>query len=376
MQGAKSEVRAFVVGDSIRSNSLGRLLSMAISADAVFEEVVVLAYDDGTAWSGSVQFDFDVAPFSRADIPGIAERIRRSAQDTATLLWISKGADPVGRLAEALQGTPGLTVVADFDDNDIAIMKSFRSQSLKNAIKMHPLRRKHPGRLRRAQARLARFADALTFSNSILAQAYRERLDASAKPWTIVPHSRLLRPTDKPERRARSGGLVLGFLGTVRPHKGAAEIVELMRQNRGSTVVSFRQEWEPPGDCAAQWRTFPPNTPLADLYDQIDFLVLPMDREDEASLHQLPAKLVDAAVNGCPVAATPTPPIIEFAGSAVLAIESWEDAVKVYHSLQSADVHALSLAIAGSYDDFFSPTATGSAIARMVGAGANGEVRQ
>ncbi|MBT9606342.1 hypothetical protein [Microbacterium sp.] len=374
MQGAESEVRAFIVGDSIRSNSLGRVLSMAISAEAVFAEVVVLAYDDGKPWSGAGQFGFDVTPFSRADIPGLAERIRRSAEETATLLWVSKGADPMSHLAEALEGTPALTIVADFDDNDVAIMRNFRSQSLMNRIKMHRLRRKHPARLERSQRRLARLADALTFSNSALAQTYRARLDASAKPWAIVPHSRRARKTAAHGRGPRHGGLVLGFIGTVRAHKGAAEIVELMRHDRNTTVVSFLQEWEPPGDCVAQWRTYPPSTPLADLYDEIDFLVLPMDGEDEASLHQLPAKLVDAAVNGCPVMATPTPPIMEFAGSAVLTVESWADTADVYRSLRSADVETLSREIRRSFEEAFSPLSTGTAIERMLSVGANGEV--
>lgn len=374
MQFADSEVRAFVVGDSIRSNSLGRVLSMAISADAVFSEVVVLAYEDGKPWSGAAQFDFEVTPFSRSDIRGLADRIRLSARETATLLWISKGADPVGRLAQQLRGTPGVTIVADFDDNDIAIMKSFRSQSRVNALKMHVLRRKHPTRLTRAQARLASAADALSFSNSALAETYRSRLGATDKPWALVPHSRPARVTPLPTRRSRPERLILGFLGTVRAHKGADEIVELMRHDRQTVVVSFEQGWAPPADCAAQWRTYPPTTPLAELYDQIDFLVLPMDGHDEASIHQLPAKLVDAAVNGCPVAATSTPPIVEFAGSSILPIATWAHTEDVYRVLRSSDTRVLSSAITRSFAEFFSPEATGRAIARLASINANGGV--
>lgn len=357
-----SRTHAFVIGDSQTSNSLGRVLSMAISAQAAFDEVEVLAYADGPLWAGSGQFEFDVMPFSRREIPALAERIRQSGAAADVLVWLSKGADPVGRLVDELKGAGGVTIVADFDDNDVAIMKNFRSQSIFNALKVNPLRRKYPARLARAQARLASKVHGLTFSNSALADAYRHRLGVGKKPWSVVPHTRTARTGALTRDPARTSALTLGFLGTVRAHKGAAELVRLMRKDRSVNIVSFLQEWSPPEDCDLQWRTHAPTTGLAKLYEEVDFLVLPMDSDDEASLHQLPAKLVDAAANGCPVAATPTPPIVEFAGNAIIQVEAWGDPAAVLASLRSADREALSQAITQSYERWFSPEATGQAV--------------
>ncbi|PPI13408.1 hypothetical protein C5D04_09825, partial [Rathayibacter sp. AY1D2] len=116
--------------------------------------------------------------------------------------------------------------------------------------------------------------------------------------------------------------------------------------------------WTPPSDVAAQWVMRPPTTPLSEIYADVDVLVLPMDIRSPAALYQLPAKLVDAAVFGTAVAATPTPPIEEFAAGAFLPVTDWSDPVGVLAAIRTADKEQLGAALQARFTTLLSPEAT------------------
>ncbi|PPG89575.1 hypothetical protein C5C00_06205 [Rathayibacter rathayi] len=350
------DTETFVIGDSTKTNSLGRALSMALTA-AEFGRVRVLAFEDGELWAGAGQFPADVVPFGRRDLSRIERDVRAAASERRTIVWFSKGTDPLPRLARRLSRIPNTVVVADFDDDDVSIMEAFRSESLLNRAKANPLRRKAPSRLRRSQARIARDADLVTFSSAGLRGVYAERFelgDASA----VIPHTRVSMPRDRPRAPSADGRLTLGFIGTVRSYKGADTLNALLRADTDVGIVTFAQSWTPPSDVAAQWTMRPPTTPLSEVYADVDVLVLPMDIRSPAALYQLPAKLVDAAVFGTPVAATPTPPIEEFAAGAFLPVTDWSDPVGVLAAIRAADKEQLGAALQARFTTLLSPEAT------------------
>jgi hypothetical protein len=352
-----------VVGDSAKTNSLGRALSMALTA-AVFADVRIVAYADGALWSGAAQFDLSVETFGRADIDGLATAIIERARERTVYVWFSKGTHPLPLLAVALQGAPQVVLIADFDDDDLSIMRTFAQSSFVNRLKANRLRRKAPGRLKRSQERIAALSDTITFSSTALGEMYAARWNRRID-GVIVPHTRLdIRNHGSPKERTN---LTLGFVGTLRSYKGADIIVSLLRADTSVTLVTFQQDWSPPADVVQQVTSLPSSTPLSDMYSLIDWLILPMDAETQAAALQLPAKLVDAAVNSCAVAATPTAPIREMAGEAFLPIIDWADSMAVLIELRQADKERYGKALREMYEQRLSPQATATSLVTRLG---------
>jgi hypothetical protein len=339
---------------------------MAMTASATHRHVSVFALDDGPVWRGASQFDDlpAVQPLPRTG--AMIANIAAVAAAHGAVVWLSKGAAPLHRLAARASRIPRTLVIADYDDDDVAIMRSFREQSTLNRLKMNPLRRKHPKRLLRTQRLVAESADAVTFSSKALSQVYMESRGFPTVASSIIPHTR--------RQLQRSGSatpdgedLRLAFFGTVRAHKGAEHLVSLMRSDRSISISSFQQAWAPPADCASQWKTSPPGTPLADLYAEVDYLILPMDAESPAAQTQLPAKLIDAAANSTAVAATPTPAVSEYASGAFLPITDWSNAPGVLRSLRDAAHDGYGERLAAVYQERFSPAATGKKLLEVIG---------
>lgn len=363
---SRKDSEVFVIGDSIKTNSLGRALSMAITSTLI-GTVNVLAFDDGPQWAGAQQFGFKVRPFKRRHFAAIESEVRSAAASRRVVIWISKGTDPMPQLARRLAGITNVTLIADFDDDDVSIMQSFVSESRVNALKMNVLRRKSPQRLRRSQAKIAAIADITTFSSSGLRGVYKRRFGWLG-PSAIVPHTRI--ETSRTELTPAADETIrLGFIGTVRRYKGADALVAILRADPSSLLITFSQNWSPPEDVSDRWITYPSNTPLGELYGKIDILLLPMDSSDAAARYQLPAKLVDAAVYGKAVAATPTEPIEEFAAAAYLPVTDWTKPRVVLEAIRTADREALGRALRSRYDLTFSPEATASQLKEILRAG-------
>jgi len=353
-----------VVGDSAKANALGRALSMAITSEQLGRTRIV-AVDDGPVWIGASQFFAQdrIETFKAAAWKQLSRELSDLAESVDLTVWFSKGTSPLDKVARYLRKHSTATVVADFDDDDVAIMRSFRRQSLKNRIKMPPFRRKSPRRLLLSQALIARAAHGLTFSSHTLESVYASRFSNKSQPSAIVAHTR--RPTEV-TRRIGGSTLRLGFIGTIRAHKGIIHLTKLVRDDPRTQGVTFRQQWRPPADLLSRWSELDPSLPLSQVYEQIDWLVLPMDSTDPAARHQLPAKVVDAANSGCPVVATPTPVLDEYLPNGYVAIENWSDTAHVLNQLRLANVEQRSSEISRAFKDLFSPEATSKSLRTLL----------
>ena len=348
----------FIVGDSASTNSLGRTLSLAITAGAI-ATVRVLTVDDGPTWRGAAQFEAKIEKFQATNWRKTARTIKLQSENRETAVWVTKCSHPVDKIAKWLSiHAPRLTLLADFDDNDIAIMETFKSDSKLNRLKMPFFRRKSPWRLQRSQARAAGAAHAITFSNPAIEHAYRIKLDIESKKVSaLVPHSR--RPENLAQPLIQQKEFLFGFPGTIRSHKGIDDIIRLLVARPDARLLTFAQDWEPPENVRSQCDFVAPNTPLRNIYERIEFLLLPMDSRNPAATDQLPAKLVDAALYGTPVLATPTAPIEFYAQGAYVSISDWTDTSAIFDALKNANRMELSQRMRASYSKWFSDSATG-----------------
>jgi hypothetical protein len=355
--------QVIVIGDSISTNSLGRVISLAMTADVV-AKVSVLAVDDGKIWTGAKQFRMPVTSFKPRKWRETLEQVLLNSRGTETVFWFSKCCHPVDKMVRWLATThPGVRVIVDFDDDDISIMKTFKADSISNYIKMPFFRRKSPWRVKSSQRRAAKAAHALTFSNPALELSYRATLDVPTKASALIPHSR--RADDTAPATLLTKKYLFGFPGTMRSHKGLEDIVRLLRERPEAQLLTFEQNWSPPAEVRDQCILVPADTPLRDIYSQIDYLLLPMDSKNPASLLQLPAKLADAALYGTVVLATPTKPIDFFAHGAYVPIEDWSDPKKIYAEIEITDAQELSKGMRAVYSRWFSDKATGAAFSEI-----------
>ncbi|MBT2515741.1 glycosyltransferase [Arthrobacter sp. ISL-30] len=306
-----------VIGHDVSSNALGRAISLAM----VSRELGItrlLAFGRGRTWAGSRQFDIEVERLSRNWKHELRGTFSQD-EEVQTVVWLSKGLAPLDRLARYVrQAFPGAIVILDLDDDDAALAEAFAKRSVSNRLKLNPLRRGHASQIRKAQSKIAALAHGFTFSSNSLASVFPSKFI----PRTRIPHVRTdisgdsIRPTDGP------WGIRFGSLGTLRPHKGSALLLELMRSNKDLTLVSFKDcGLGRPGPGEENWIEIPSDTPLHEAYAQIDVSVIPITDGGAGAQFQLPAKLVDSMRSGVPVLASPTPAIEEIASGTYARLE-------------------------------------------------------
>ena len=356
-------MRIFVVAESAVTNSLGRAISLAIvgTERAVTE---LWAVDDGPVWTGARHFDLDIRRFDGRNPAALVSRIRDAAADEPVVVWISKGISPLDRIAAALKGRANTTVLADFDDDDVSLMREQVAKSLKTAVHLNVLHRKSPTQVRRAQARTARVADGYTFSSRALERTYLAR-DLPPRASAVVPHAR----PDAwlvAEREGRvAGPLRLAYLGTVRPHKGADKVLSLVEAMPEIHFSSFSGSFRPAGG-GATWHSIGAEAALSEVYADVDFTLVPQDPSSSAARNQLPSKIVEAAVFGVAVVATPTPVIEEYCAGAYVPIEDWSDPHDVARRIRQADPVALGAALRQVFLDRFAAAVSGTALGRLL----------
>lgn len=318
--------------------------------------VEMWALDDGPTWTGARHFDLPLHRFSASRLSELTDAIRDRARTEQVLVWISKGLAPLHKVARAVQGTPGVTVIADFDDDDVSLMQEQMRRSLKTAVHLNVTHRKSPTQVRRAQSATAAFADAYTFSSSTVRDAYRDQ-GIPDRDSAVVPHAR---PTawlvDEPTER-RPGPLRLAYLGTVRPHKGADRILELIETMPDVEFASFAGSFEPQSG-GARWHFIDAEATLRDVYADVDFTLVPQNPRSSAALNQLPSKIVEAAVFGVAVVATPTPVIEEYCAGAYIPIDDWGDSDAVAAQIRAADPIALGAAMRSVFIERFATSAS------------------
>lgn len=340
----------FALAESSVTNSLGRAISLSLVA-AELGTVELWALDDGPTWTGARHFDLPIHRFTVRRINELVAAISARARTEEVVVWISKGLSPLDRIGHAVHGMPGVTVIADFDDDDVSLMQEQMRKSVKTAVHLNVTHRKSPTQVRRSQQRTSRIADAYTFSSATLREAYVRR-GLQAHSSAIIPHARPTSWLGAERRVRRPGPMRLAYLGTVRPHKGADQILKLVEAMPDIEFSCFSESFLP-ATGGATWHSVGPDAALPDVYADIDFTLVPQNPNSSAARHQLPSKIVEAAAFAVAVVATPTPVIEEYCAGGYVAIDDWNDTAAVAARIRAADPVALGSAIRSVFVDRF-----------------------
>lgn len=336
-----SEKLAVVISPSGKTNALGRAMCLAELASEVFGSVHLYAPDDGQLWSGAKRATLRVRRFgSPAELVaelrrdeaelkrdgqahnGFHDGARLEADDASLFIWAVKPLSSSWRAAQAIRrALPMSLSVLDLDDADEALSSQFRAASPANRLRLHPWSPLNPRRIRNTLASALGEVDAVTYASEALISALAVDFDG---PMLRVPHPRRQVTLRSSAPRISSEYIHLGFLGTVRRHKGLGDIEALVLEDSRYVLHVFRGAL--PSSMRERLNTrlveHEVDAPMADLYGEIDVVVLPQDRSPGAQV-QLPAKLLDAMRFGKPIVASPTAAIVEAAGETVLYVVDW-----------------------------------------------------
>jgi hypothetical protein len=343
-----TEKRAVVISPSGKTNALGRAMCLADLLAEVFDSVYLYAPEDGQLWSGAKRATQQVRRFGspaelvaelRRDVAGLmgdVAELRREGQvhlgldggaqaecdDMSLFVWAVKPLSSSWGAAQAIgRALPMSLTILDLDDADEALSSQFRTASLTNRLRLHPWSPLNPRGIRNTLASALSEVDALTYASEALRGALEIDFDG---PMLCVPHPRRQATSSSTSQRAPSEHIHLGFLGTVRRHKGLGDIEALVLEDSRYVLHVFRgalggQARESLSSRSIEHEV---DAPMADLYGEIDVVVLPQDRSPGAEV-QLPAKLLDAMRFGKPIVASPTAAIVEAAAETVLYAEDW-----------------------------------------------------
>lgn len=333
---------------------------MATTA-AELGEAELWAVDCGPVWPAAVKFGVPVEVFSAGDRQRLLARIRSAVEaGEDVLVWVSKGLHPLDRLAEEAARLRRVTVIQDFDEDDLALMVNHLRGDPRRILSFPPYHPRSPFRVRRSQARAARAASAVTGTSNAILDVYANRGLVDV-PSARIPHTRRFLPRDRPpvsEDRDPSTGITLAFLGSIRPHKGLGHIVRLVEAMPDATFVSYAQAWRPPQAVRDRWVELPSDTPVVDAYRGVDVLVVPQDLESDVAQTQLSAKVIDAALMARAIVGSPTATLEEFCAGSYLAVSDWNDIADIVRRIREADLRKLGEGLRDVYDREFSPSAT------------------
>ncbi|WP_179275412.1 glycosyltransferase [Rhodococcoides fascians] len=264
--------------------------------------------DDGQPWPGIGQFSVNVKAIRRGELP----EWKLPQPGVKRIVWVSKGISPLAKIVEKIrEADDTVIVVLDLDDDDAALAADFRSTSITNWLRLNPARRMYPGRIRSAQHKIADVADLFTFSSNVLAS----RFPGHWVPTVRITHAR---PIVAPVLPTPVPGLVrIGTFGTIRGHKGARRLSELMEFSDTLELHTFKNSGVSLSAAASERHIeHEPGTPLSEVYSAVDVAYIPMSTNSGADV-QLPAKLIDAMAIGVPIVTSPTSAIVEVAGDSV-----------------------------------------------------------
>jgi glycosyltransferase involved in cell wall biosynthesis len=342
-----TERRAVVISPSGKTNALGRAMCLAELASEVFDSVHLYAPKDGQLWSGAKRATL---PVRRFDSPsGLLAELKREGgehlgldgasqlkRDHGSLLvWAVKPLSSSWSAAQAIRrALPMSLTVLDLDDADEALSSQFRATSFANHLRLHPWNQLNPRRIRNTLASALGEVDAVTYASEALRSALGIDFDG---PTLRVPHPRRQATSRLISPRTPSGQIHLGFLGTVRRHKGLGDIEALVLEDSRYVLHVFRGALSGPARerLRARLVEHEVDAPMADLYSEIDVVVLPQDRSAGAQV-QLPAKLLDAMRFGKPIVASPTAAIVEVAADTVLYVGDWSSLDEVRSKVSQA----------------------------------------
>lgn len=351
-----------IINQNISSNALGRSLSMAMVAREI-GDTKVLSFGHGKIWAGSSQFDIPVLRLSQKWKTDLDAELSRH-EGCRTVIWLSKGLEPLSRVAAHVrQRHPQAVILLDLDDDDAGLAEAFRKTSWINYLKLSWIRRGNPWRIRRSQNFIASIADGFTFSTNALASVYPD----SYEPRARVPHVRSL-ITGSREREQRKGReLRFGCFGTLRPHKGSQMLLDIMRSDRSLTLVTFKNcGLGSPLPSDVNWVEIDGATPLQKAYDAIDVAVIPITDVGPGAQYQLPAKIVDAMRSNVPIVATVTPAIEEIAGGVITPLNVGQSLDDIKAAIRGAARGGRSHAVELRFRELLTPQAAAREVSALL----------
>jgi glycosyltransferase involved in cell wall biosynthesis len=329
-----TEKRAVVISPSAKTNALGRAMCLADLASEVFDSVHLYAPGDGQLWSGAKRATQPVRRFgSPAELVaelrhegqvhlGLDGGAQSECDEGSLFVWAVKPLSSSWGGAQAIRrALPMSLTVLDLDDADEALSSQFMAASPANRLRLHPWSPLNPRRIRNTLTNALGEVDAVTYASEALRSSLGIDFDG---PMLRVPHPRRQVTSSSTSPRTPSEQIHLGFLGTVRRHKGLGDIEALVLEDSRYVLHVFRGAL--PVKARERLRTrlveHEVDAPMTDLYGEIDVVVLPQDRSPGAQV-QLPAKLLDAMRFGKPIVASPTAAIVEAAAETLLYVADW-----------------------------------------------------
>lgn len=301
-----------------KNNALGRAFAVA---DAATEagDVRLLAPLDGPLWPGASRSPVEVEQFVSSS--SAAEIIATAS--SRPLIWAVKPLSPAIRVVnKVVRAVPGARVIVDFDDDDEALAREFAARSVRNRLRLHLANPLAPSRIRRSRQQAERLMHGFSYATNTL----RDTLDLPAEvPSLWLPHvRRVARPL---ELRAVEDTVDVGFLGTVRSHKGVDMLLGLVAAEPRVRLHVFEgalPEWMRRRIPSSSLVEHAPDEPMSEVYSSVHVVLLAQG-DSPGAQRQLPAKLLDAMQWGRPAIATPTPAISEVAGDAFVPFTAWHD---------------------------------------------------
>lgn len=308
-------LRIAIVGHDAARNSLGRALVLADLLDPL-GEVRIFSFGD-RLWppaQGGRPVELLEAPRTTAGLPAAAGRLRAAIRN-ADLIVAAKPRVLSYGLAAMVRG--GRPLVLDVDDLEHLFTRR-RLGWLRQVIE--------PDRepITRLLERWRRPVAALTVASRALQRRFG---------GTWLPHVRdrsrfaVEAREQGPVLRARLGlgaAFVVGFVGTVRPHKGLSTLAESVGRLGGDAhllVVGDLGDRSDGAELAIRSRgrvVTTPGPPIAELGPVLgacDVVAVPQSRSSEA-MYQSPAKLLDALAAGRAVVAGDVGDAAELLGDA------------------------------------------------------------
>lgn len=323
-----------VVSPVINSNGFGGAISVATVAISTLPAMIV-AYSDGPMWRGARWLPCPVHRFtSRRQLFSLLESARADF-GPRILLWSSK---PLPRaywpVRRYLAGPgAGCGHVLDLDEDDGQLARDFRATAALNRIRVHPFHQHHPRNIEGVLTDARRQPVAISASTPGLLN----RLGLGhVRDVAFLQHSR---PRDLETAalsgfaRVRSERIRLGFVGTVRGHKGVSSLVSLVSNCPELELHVLADEMV--GELAQIRHRLVQHPDAVSALSTVDAILLPMDQGSVAARYQVPAKLIDALMFGLPVLATPTYAICQVAGDAIEPVNDWSAHGAIVNTIRS-----------------------------------------
>ena len=307
--------RIAIVGHDAGHNPLGRALVLADLLDPL-GEVRLVAFGD-RIWppaAGGRHVEFLRPPRTTAGLPAAAHRLRAAVQDADIIVAVKPRILSYGLSAVVRDGRP---LVLDIDDLEYIFTRR-RLGWLRQLIE--PDREPITRLLGRWRGPVA--------AQTVASRALQHRYGGTWLPHVrdrslLLPQAREFGPGTR-TRLGLDGAFVVGFVGTVRPHKGLAVLADAVGRLNGDSRLLLAGDL---GDERDVHRlatrtggrlitsTGPSIGEIGAILGACDVVAIPQSRS-LAAAYQAPAKLLDALAAGRPVVTSDVGDAAELLGGA------------------------------------------------------------